>query len=226
MSRGSWFPLGLDLETTGLQPEDAVILSVGAYDPDTARRFYEEIRWDKLKGTPSALRINGMDFTTLDLAENSIGQQRLRMETCDIAFTKWIKELKNPQGEAVRNYIPVGFNVGSFDVDRFMREYMPKSRAEFGHRFIDLNSLFFRESYRTNTDFMALRDRVITEATVEMGSVIETERRKAELNKWKGYNFDHHNALYDAIKSTECFKILANPDRMRGLVGLADSEGG
>jgi len=169
--RGNWFPLGLDLETTGLDPNEATILSVGAYDFERDRSFYEEIRLDYFQGNPAAFRVNGFDVTKLDNPKNSLGAQRLRMDTCDIAFAKWLSEA-GYENEGGCKYIPVGKNIGSMDM-QFLKKYMPKSRAKFGHRFIDINSIVFMESKKMNFGFKAIRRQIMTQASIVLKDTID-----------------------------------------------------
>lgn len=222
MNRGIWRPLGFDIETTALNPSEGVILSVGAYDPESGRQFYEEIRWDILPVKPSSMRINGFLAQEVDSPTNSIGEQRLRNDVCDIAFAKWLTEHGYEDG---CDYIPVGLNAGSFDV-KWLEHHFPKSREKFGHRFIDLNTLFFRKSYLTDYGFKGVRSVIFNEATKRINK--EYRDKPMLLHKdgpmVETDTFRKHNALYDAIHACHCFDILCDKSKLMELFSLADME--
>jgi len=219
MSRGIWRPLGFDIETSSIEPNDGVILSIGAYDPQTGRSFYEELRWDNLRVSPSAMRVNRIDITKVDGAQNSIGGQRLRNDVCDVALAKWLSEHGYEDG---CDYIPTGLNVGSFDI-KWISQFMPKSRSKFGHRFIDLNSLYFRKSFAANYGFKGIRSVVSLEASKRMEPITEKIRQEYLLN---GYDLEWgpHHALYDAIHACCAFEVVCEANTFGELCTLSDSE--
>jgi len=107
----------------------------------------------------------------------------------DPITAKW----SNP-GEQRRDFVMVGFNVGSFDRP-FIKQTLPITYSKFSRRSVDLNSLIFSLS-DTNTMFEKIKDRSKAYAFEKMEGMFE------------GLKDRQHDAEYDAVMSLYCFEYL------------------
>ena len=77
----------IDVETSGLDPKESSLLSIGAVDMETGDTFYEECQaWDGAYISKTALKINGFD-------EEDIYDESKMTEAAMIdAFFDWLRE--------------------------------------------------------------------------------------------------------------------------------------
>ena len=127
--------IGMDLETSGSDPERHVILQVGAvedghrFEGVTTIPFMSYVGHTMWDGTEEASRIHGISAeTTLAAPDVAI---------VDAMLLSWLQQV-NPYGFVV----PIGFNVGSFDM-QFVRRALPRSYKKMGYRSVDLNAIIF-----------------------------------------------------------------------------------
>ncbi len=99
----------------------------------------------------------------------------------------------NP-GEQRRDFVMVGFNVGSFDRP-FIKQTLPITYGKFSRRSVDLNSVIFSMS-DTNTQFERIKDKAKNYAF---------EKMEGMFNDFKNRQ---HDAEYDAVMSLYCFEYL------------------
>jgi DNA polymerase III epsilon subunit-like protein len=95
-----------------------------------------------------------------------------------------------------RDYVMVGFNVGSFDKP-FIKQQLPITYGKFSRRCVDLNSIIFSMS-DTNTEFERIKERAKDYAFKKMDGMFE------------GFSNRQHDAEYDAVMSLYCFEYLRN----------------
>ncbi len=173
--------ISLDLETSGTKTgEDHTILSLGAVRVSDLEPFYADVRHKSLVVCPEAMRINGIDITKVD------DTRRMTMHRVDEAFREWLKS--DPFYKEGNRYtlIPMGMNVGTFDMD-FVRKYLPKSADLFGYRSMDLNSMIFEEA----------DERGVTFKSVKQGAkVLGTSFAHAHVPE-----LGPHHALWDAYSN-------------------------
>lgn len=141
MSRNIFIGIDGEMSSPDLQAGGALI-QIGAYGPidddilqQPAHRplFSSLIRFDSARlWTEEAESIHGIRREMIESAPSA--------EEVDELFFRWLIE----QGAQERRklVIPVGMNVGSFDMP-FVTELLPKSAALFTRRSVDLNGLCF-----------------------------------------------------------------------------------
>lgn len=123
----------LDIETTGLDPRKACMLSLGAVDYDSGQEFYGECRvypWSDV--SPVSLEINGF---TLDQIHDCSKPKAVDLY---IDFYKWSEQFPDK--------LLAGHNIGHFDV-LFLEHYHQLQgvvgKWPFGYRTLDLHSVAF-----------------------------------------------------------------------------------
>lgn len=131
--------VALDIETTGLLPGEDAVLSLGLHTLNGAQEYEAHLRHERVSLTPAAMRVNRIDVTTLDATT------RLSAETVDSQAAAFLHGLRG--GQERFRFIPVGKNVGSFDMP-FIRRVLPKTAAMFGYQALDINSICFLEDLR------------------------------------------------------------------------------
>jgi DNA polymerase III epsilon subunit-like protein len=99
----------------------------------------------------------------------------------------------NP-GSQRRDFVMVGFNVGSFDRP-FIKQTLPLTYGKFSRRSVDINSVIFSMS-DTNTQFERIKDKAKSYAF---------EKMEGMFNDFKNRQ---HDAEYDAVMSLYCFEYL------------------
>lgn len=99
----------------------------------------------------------------------------------------------NP-GEQRRDFVMVGFNVGSFDRP-FIKQTLPLLYEKFSRRSVDINSLIFALA-NTDKEFLRIKKAAKEYAFIKMeGMFSEFKNRQ-------------HDAEYDAVMSLYCFEYL------------------
>ena len=173
-------PLGLDLETSSTEQHNGVILSIGLYDPSGTnwggRHFYTEIRYTQpIPICAEAMRVNKLKTTLLD------NPNLPTLEEAEEKVLWWIRKNHSKP----YSYIPVGFNVGSFDM-AFIKVHMPRLHALFGYRSVDLNSLLIAEAVNRKSHLIELK---------------KWYKKKAESSALRICQDGPHNALFDAAQA-------------------------
>ena len=109
--------------------------------------------------------------------------------TADPITAKWA----NP-GNQRRDFVMVGFNVGSFDRP-FIKQTLPITYGKFSRRSVDINSLIFAMS-DTNEDFERIKADAKNYAFAKMEGMFNDFKNR------------QHDAEYDAVMSLYCFEYL------------------
>lgn len=123
-------------------------------------------------------------FTKEDVAKYGLSP-----DTVDIAASLWA----NP-GDGRRDFVMVGFNVGSFDRP-FIKQILPSLYGKFSRRSVDLNSVIFAMS-ETNSQFEKIKAAAKDYAFEKMEGMFD------------GFKNRQHDAEYDAVMSLYCFEYL------------------
>jgi hypothetical protein len=122
--------VAFDCETSGLT-NDHVILSIGAVT-NQFRYFYREVAWEQLYVSTEAMKINQLDLRL---------RQGIPIDLVLIHLEGWLRE-QFPQMQG-HDILPMGFNVGSFDMRMLRNMYERVKRPNdfpFHYRSIELNS--------------------------------------------------------------------------------------
>lgn len=180
--------ISLDLESSGVNENSETILSVGAVRFSDMTSFYMEARHEVLTVTPEAMRVNGFDITTLDAVSKS------SLTEIDAKFLEWLKEDKFFKEGGKFCLIPLGMNVGTFDM-AFVRRYLPMSAKLFGYRSLDLNSLVFEEAVRLNRPY-----REVKKAAKVLGLTVANEYVP---------DLKPHHALWDAYSNVGVYRYFS-----------------
>ena len=174
-------PIGLDIETSTSNPQTGCILQIGiAHFKDDKivtkewlvnypTSFWDEENWSNESGlvhkiSKDKLQSDGLNIKDLD----------------QLAYTY----LKNLHLEGL--FIPVGFNVGSFDL-LFIKKEMPKLNSLLSHRTIELNSLFLLHS--------RIGEKIKENWGENKNAVISNQISKLKENKLHSAGFDAKLAL-------------------------------
>lgn len=175
--------LSIDLETSGLCPHEHEILSIGAVT-ENYKWFYREVKWDKLIVSPSAMKVN-----QIDLREN----KGIPLNHALFEFNKWLKKHFTEDENAQPSILPLGFNVGSFDMKFLKRAYEKYSiQYPFHYRHIELNSILYYldiEKIKYSDDIWKKIPEIFRRYNIQ---------EKPEL----------HNALADAVFAMACWHDL------------------
>lgn len=184
----------LDIETSGLNPEEHGIWQIGAVDLNTMEEFLEEGRIDEEdKVTEGALRITGK--TEEELRDRNKQSQKELLEK----FFKWLemRKMKN-----LLCHLPA-FDQGFlkvkarkyFNTDPFWPDY---------HRAFDLHSIAQLKFFELNGKFLVKED---NNSDMGLRNIlkmcgIEDKRRGREREG------EPHNALEDCKLEGECFSRI------------------
>lgn len=107
----------------------------------------------------------------------------------DFALADWANDTNG-----TRDYIMVGFNVGSFDRP-FIKQTLPLLYRKFSRRSVDINSVIFAMS-KTNSEFERIKGRAKDYAIEKMQGMFD------------GFKDRQHDAEYDAVMALYCFEYL------------------
>lgn len=141
--------IGLDLETSGSDHKESAPIQLGlAYvdergDAHTFSTYVGGWNWVKSDNLYKGHRAyNDFVWTEAAAQIHKISKSQLvkapRRLQADAEAQEWLDEL--PLGEF--KYIPVGWNVASFDMP-FVKQHFPHLSNRFQYRAVDLNSVVF-----------------------------------------------------------------------------------
>jgi len=171
--------ISLDVETTGLDPNEHSILSIGMVDLETGEDFYIELDQKKCVITEEASAINKWNFEDNNMCRVSPHLAAERVDT-------WIRA-KGMKDESI---VTLGKNV-DFDLEFMKKMFRTYSlESPFHYRKIDLNSLF----YTIEESIGITKDLIITRAETKF-----TKDRPSIIK------LGPHNALYDAWWNVFCY---------------------
>lgn len=131
----------LDIETSGVSPQENGVLSLGAVDSRSDAEFYMEC---KLRhgaiAHPRALEING--FSDEEIRDH---RKPTDIEVYE-KFLWWTEEIKNHYGYT-KPIVLAGHNIGHFDIlfleEIHTRSEMQQLKFPFPYRTVDLHSLAY-----------------------------------------------------------------------------------
>lgn len=178
--------IGLDIETTGLNPDTGCRVIQIALALDNGVTIVHDVRPNGLIAyEPEAMVINGFTVARIEAANDP--------HTVLIRTLYQLRQHVKDDDEL----IAVGFNVGSFDL-RFLREdYFQALVARFSHRCVDLTAF---------TMLMSVQEmRTHADVKEELRARIEP----VMLNKYR-LNPQWHDAGYDAMAALETFRYLSD----------------
>lgn len=135
-------------------------------------------------------------------------------ELVDIEFTNWLIELG--ANKKRRLIVPVGFNVGSFDM-KFIKRFLPKSFELFTRRAVDLNGICFSMD--------GLKYFGETKSAEQWKSLaIQYGRYRMSVEGDKGVA-DAHDAEFDAWVHAYAWEFLKESIRGRDLnIGYSETD--
>lgn len=141
MDKNIFYIIGLDIETSSSDLNYGEILQLGVaykineeYYTTEYNLFFDKSIWHDKNWSKESENVH--KITKKSLTKNK--------DTYDSVQSKIINLLNNIFGER-SIIIPVGFNVGSFDL-QFIKSKMPILYSRLSYRVIDLNSLFLFKS--------------------------------------------------------------------------------
>lgn len=173
----NFVPVGLDIETSTSDASTGELLSIGVVDFfNFENKAYYEVHHKRLTVEPEAMRVNKIDVCTLD------GANKESLYTIDNSLFVWFTEAKSRY--ATNHIVPVGFNVGSFDMP-FVRKYLPITGGILKYRSIDLNALCFARALQQAYAFDTVKKRIKRSAVDQAKKILP--------------QYDEHNALFDAM---------------------------
>jgi DNA polymerase III epsilon subunit-like protein len=186
---------GLDLETSGSNYTHHATIQVGLIAP-SGKAFNSLVggqSWVNL----DTVFLNAENPATWEeeaFAVHNISREALldapRRGDVDQALAAFI--LANTATDRVMNRIPVGWNVGGFDM-QFFRKDFPEAGKLLSYRTADLNSIIFGMiRHNPLLDYNKIKDKVKKEAVRDLGEL-----------KW-------HDAEFDARAGLAALKVLAH----------------
>jgi len=171
--------ISLDLETSGLDSDRHVVLSIGLVDLETGEHFYVELDWEECTVTRKALAVNRWNF----------GNGNVHRMAAHLAADRANAWVRSRMGDEPA--MALGKNVG-FDLE-FIKALFEMCGLEspFHYRKIDLSTLFYSiEESRGIT-----KDRIVAVAEAKLAG------DKPDVAK-----LEAHNALYDAWWNVYCYR--------------------
>jgi DNA polymerase III epsilon subunit-like protein len=187
--------LGLDGEMSGSEIQEGhVLIQIGAAFSAT-ERFSSLLGYpkDSYPSTEVAMNVHGFTPSQIERAPSP--------KEVDDLFYAWLTGALEKRGldTKVHRLIPVGFNVGGFDLP-FIKKFLPRSYSLLSRRVVDLNAFLFsyadrRVPYQGATPKWSGWKRLAVAAA------------KKELRD-AGVKESAHDAGYDALEALEVLKFL------------------
>lgn len=173
--------VGLDIETTGLEPEQGHrLIQFGLYLPKTCERLVRDILpMGLMVLDPEAMQVNGFTADRI--------QQGTPNDEADEEIAAWI----SAEGIEPGSLVAVGFNVGWFDQHGFLKKELPKTYQFFGRRSVDLTGITYLASEVSGVPRETVKERV----------------RQAVARKMDG-DARWHDAGYDAEAAIVTFEYM------------------
>lgn len=185
--------VGLDIETTGLDPRRHSLCQVGAaiapddyYGSDAQPDFHTPLV------DPKALEVNG--FTHERLQDAPV------YSDVDVELVSWLHEAAEDLcRDGKPEFVAVGWNVGSFDM-AFIREALPMTHRMFSYRVVDLSSLAFlygaAAAFRLDNHE---QDHFYKEYRKRVKRAANEDQDKYSLNEFYYGPRKEHDAVSDAV---------------------------
>lgn len=188
--------LGVDIETTGSSfVPNIKTIQLGAFDPKTRDIFREDVGWGEgvFIMDPEATAVHGISRERILAAPSA--------RNIDEQLYAWLTE----HGAKPRRVIPIGFNVGAFDMP-FVRRDFPKSATLFSYRTADLNAICFALGAAHEVDWRRFKTVAKSYAKACASGLVP--------------DLKEHDAAYDAVEAWFCYEYLVG--LVRNLKGLKE----
>ncbi|OGH99803.1 MAG: hypothetical protein A2287_07505 [Candidatus Melainabacteria bacterium RIFOXYA12_FULL_32_12] len=177
--------LFLDIETSGTDPIKHSILSIGIVISlnglEDYQSFYREIKYNELLIMPSAIEVNGFDFTSQS--------NRISLLKTDEEAVSFIKKYYKSDIKP----IPIGLNIAGFDM-QFIHRWMPLLSNRLSGKSIELNSFMYLLAEKHSKKFKELKEELTKEAD---------NRTKA-----LALGVEKHHALFDAVFNLNLYLMI------------------
>ena len=122
----------VDLETSGLSPEDHDIIQIAAKDILTGDRFNQLMNFKLSNASPEALRINNYDEEKW--AEEAVSQRKGYIDFREFLANHTGQERVNSKtGEKYAVAVLIGHNIDGFDM-RFLKNWEARMKGLIGGR--------------------------------------------------------------------------------------------
>ena len=214
--------ISVDIEAGGVGKPLAVLspdgqpyplLSIGCVRLSDFSTFYAEIGYENMTVTPESMQIHGLNVANMNTKPTKLRKDTLpNAKRVDLRLVEWLKSDKYYKEGKKYCLLPMGMNVGSFDM-QFVHYWLPKSGELFGYRSIDLNALTFLEAWQTDE---ATFDK-IKDAAKTIGHSFALAHMGQKLA---------HHALYDAWTNIGYFNYLIDAEKSPMTVGQVTWGGG
>lgn len=216
--------ISIDIETTGLDPDNCQILEFGAVIEDWVTpveelpRFHCYIVHDVVKGNPKAFAMNGAILNKIaDREGEDRGVRYLTPQMLGFAFQHWLDDCGIDSGASI---VAAGKNFSGFD--RQFLERCPEFHAKFKHRCIDPAMLFWnpetdevppstkecmeRAGIEGEVAHTAIEDALGIIRLVRYGTSLEY-RMKVAMEMFQAQNPTVKTAGYDSASGTLIFGV-------------------
>jgi oligoribonuclease (3'-5' exoribonuclease) len=141
--------VSIDLETTGLDPENDQILEFGAVIEDWVSPieqlpvFHRYVQWDRISGSPRALAMNAEILEMIaNIIERKVTAPIVHPSQLIRHFTAFLLEHKVIEREG-KSFTAAGKNFAGFD-RQFIKRLPGANRLYINHRAIDPAMLFWK----------------------------------------------------------------------------------
>lgn len=182
--------MGLDIETSTSDPDTGNLLSIGAVIYETGANIYLEVDNPLVVCNPESMEVNKLNLIDLKNRGHSLNVVDAKM--VEFYDTNYHHPHPERAGSYVIKLIPLGLNVGSFDMN-FVKKFLPMFHNKVGYRTTDLNALFFSQAKATGESF---RD------------VKKQYKKLANEMAERASGKDAHHALFDAYAACFMYAIL------------------
>jgi DNA polymerase III epsilon subunit-like protein len=149
---------------------------------------------DRIVSTGTLLNPGAMAWSEQAESVHEFSREYIEQNGEDPAMVdQMLADWANPSSHR-RDFVMVGFNVGSFDRP-FVNQLLPILSSKFSRRSVDLNSLIFMMA-DTNSQFESIKNKAKNYAFEKMEGMFD------------GFKNRQHDAEYDAVMSLYCFEYL------------------
>ena len=135
------------------------------------------------------MSVNKLDFTSIN------DPNKHTLEEVDADLQNWLS-CENTYSR--KRYVPIGFNVGTFDM-AFIRKKMPLTMKVFSYHALDLNALLYTEALKTGKD------------PKELKSMYKSKARNKAHKLLPQYK--EHNAIFDAVMAVYIIEEYNNNNK-------------
>lgn len=177
--------IGVDGEMSGTDLSKGhrlIQIGFSVIKEDKIEMFYRDLNPGELVWNEDSAKVHEIPLEFVKLSPSS--------EKVDEECYQWLT--KNGVNSANVEYnIPVGFNVGTFDMP-FIKHSLPKTYSLFSRRTIDINSICYALDGKDGLDYRAFKKLA----------------KEYAIKKIGGIGLKEHNAGYDSLLHLYAFKYL------------------